>query len=168
MLERPPLVQRLSRRPLAWAKHLADLRFFDLAVVVLFTVSRVVVAIVFAVQAVALAVGEHLSAGTDDGAVVVQAFTRSLSAVLAIVAATMWRGDRTASYRWFRTALLVDLLITQIFNFTDSQFRAVAELPFDLVVLALTNYRLRSRRPLQRPFQRRTDAPPRASAPPDK
>jgi hypothetical protein len=41
------------------------------------------------------------------------------------------------------SVLLVGLLVTQVFNFTDSQFRAVAELPFDLLVLALV-YRLRS------------------------
>ena len=54
-----------------------------------------------------------------------------------------WRTDKRAAYGWLRVAALVELLVSQIFNFTDSQFAAVGELPFNLLVLGVLSYHLR-------------------------
>jgi hypothetical protein len=94
------------------------------------------------VQALLLITGHRLDPGTETGAVMASAATRTLSASLAVVGLARWRRNRRAAYRWLKTAALVGLLVTQVFSFTDSQFRAVAELPFDLLVLALVSYQL--------------------------
>jgi hypothetical protein len=51
----------------------------------------------------------------------------------------LWRpgGDPAAPYRLLRCAVLVDLGLGQIFKFTVNQFAAVAELGFDLALLAV-------------------------------
>jgi hypothetical protein len=140
--QHPPLVERLTRRPAAMAARLVEQRWFTPIVVGLFVISRVVVAIVFIVQALLLATGHRLDPGTETGAIIASAVTRTVSASLTVVGLAQWRRDRRAAYRWFKTAALVGLLVTQVFNFTDSQFSAVAELPFDLLVLALVSYQL--------------------------
>ncbi|WP_207930657.1 hypothetical protein, partial [Streptomyces hainanensis] len=43
--------------------------------------------------------------------------------------------DRTAAFRLWWAALLVDVLVGQVFKFTVNQFAAVTELAFDLAVL---------------------------------
>jgi hypothetical protein len=45
------------------------------------------------------------------------------------------RGARAAAYRSFEHALLVAILVTQVFSFVESQFGAVFGLAFDLIVL---------------------------------
>jgi hypothetical protein len=140
--EHPGLVGRLTRRPAAMAAWLADQRWFTTIVIALFVVSRVLVATIFVVQALVLVAGHSPDPGTESGAIIASAITRTLSASLVIVGLAQWRRNWRAAYGWFKTAALVGLLVTQVFNFTDSQFRAVAELPFDLLVLALVSYQL--------------------------
>jgi hypothetical protein len=135
-------VRRVARHAVAVGGWLADRRWFMPALVGLFVVSRVVVALVFVVQALVLTAGHRHAPGAETGAIVASAVTRGLSATLAVVGLLQWRGNRHAAYRWFKAAVLVGLLVTQVFNFTDSQFRAVWELPFDLLVLAAVSYRL--------------------------
>lgn len=140
--ERPALIEQL-RRPAAMAARLAERRWFTTIVIALFVLSRIAVSIVFATQALRVAAGHHLDPATDDGAVIASAVTRTAATILALIGASHWRRDRGSAYRWFNAAVLVDLLLTQIFAFDDSQFRAIAELPFDLLVWALVSYRLR-------------------------
>jgi hypothetical protein len=126
-----------------WARRLLDGRWFTLAVLWLFILSRVATAIVFLIESVALATGHSLTPGSEPGAIVGGAVARSVTVAFVVTGLVRWRGDKRAAYRWFRTAALVELLVTQIFNFTDSQFGAVAELPFDLLVLGVLTYHLR-------------------------
>lgn len=141
---RPGVLRRIRRGLEARARRLADRRGAGEVVAMLLFLSHLVVAIVFLVQACLLGVGEHLAPGTEDWAVVAEAGTRGVSLLLVSVGLIRWRADRQSAYRWFRAALLVDLLITQVLNFSDSQFRAVAELPYQLVLLAFVTYWLRS------------------------
>ena len=97
----------------------------------LLAVSHVIVAIIFATQAVT---GQPHS--TDAGAITIGAISRSLSALLVLAAVAMVRFRRGAAYQLCRGAILADLLIAEVFNFNDSQFAAVGELPFLLVALA--------------------------------
>jgi hypothetical protein len=143
-------VQDLLDRVESGARRLLDGRWFTPVVLWLFIVSRMVVAVVFVSEAVFLATGHDLGSGTEPGAIVGGAAARSVAAACVLVGLLRWRTDRRAAYGWFRTAALVELLVTQIFNFTDSQFAAVAELPFDLLVLALLSYHLRQRSNSQR------------------
>ncbi|MEY9862783.1 hypothetical protein ABH935_008431 [Catenulispora sp. GAS73] len=121
----PGLLTRLVERVRGWAEWVAGLRWTETVVFVLLIVSRVIVAIVFIAQA---AGGEPHS--TDAGAITASAFTRGASAVLTIAAVIVRiRGRRMTAYRLAKSAILLDLIVTEVFNFHDSQFGAVAELP---------------------------------------
>jgi hypothetical protein len=129
------LVGRIRR----WAEWVAGLRWAEAIAFTLLVLSRVIVAIIFVAQA---AGGEPHS--TDAGAITASAVTRSVGAVLVIVAVVLrLRGRTLASYRLSRAAILLDLLITEIFNFHDSQFAAVAELPQLLLAFAFFSIRQR-------------------------
>jgi hypothetical protein len=124
-LREPSRLTQLGARVGRWAEWVAGLRWTEAVVFTLLVLSRVIVAIVFVAQA---ATGERHS--TDAGAITASAVTRSVAAVLIIAAAVMRiRGRRLTSYRLAKTAILIDLLVTEVFNFHDSQFGAVAELP---------------------------------------
>ncbi|HEY3480419.1 MAG TPA: hypothetical protein VGL02_16090 [Streptomyces sp.] len=128
----PSLLTRISVRVNVWAHWIAGLRWAELVAWTLLVLSRFIVAILFVVQA---ATDEPHT--TDAGAVTASAYSRSLAAVLVGVAVVLrLRGQRLASYRWARTSILIDLLVTEIFNFHDSQFGAVAELPQLLLLFA--------------------------------
>jgi hypothetical protein len=92
---------------------------------------------------VLLATGHQLGSGAERGAIVSGAAARTVAVVCVVVGLLRWRADKRAAYGWLQTAALIELLVTQVFNFTDSQFAAVAELPFDLLVLAVLSYHLR-------------------------
>jgi hypothetical protein len=135
--------QELLDRVEAGARRLLDGRWFTPVVLWLFIVSRLVVAVVFVSQAVLLATGHQPGSGAEPGAIVGGAMARSVAVLCVVVGLLRWPADRRVAYGWLQTAALVELLVTQVFNFTDSQFAAVAELPFDLLVLAVLSYHLR-------------------------
>jgi hypothetical protein len=59
------------------------------------------------------------------------------------------QGRRAAAYRDFERALLVAILVTQVFSFVESQFGAVFGLAIDLLLLVgLRSVRERDRVPL--------------------
>ncbi|GIL25829.1 hypothetical protein [Actinocatenispora comari] len=127
-------LRRLARRVVDW-------RFLPPIVVGVLTVTRLIVAVVFVVQAVvALAHDDQSLLGREFGAVLASALTRTAEAVLVVVGALRWRRDRAAGYRWLIAALYVNLFVTQLFNFTDSQFGALTELPSALLMLGLLTY----------------------------
>lgn len=138
---------RYVQRSRAWlavaSRRLSRTRWASVALISLLVLSRAIVAAVFIVQAATFEIGGQISAGTDRTSLLVSAVTRSVSAALAVAGALRWRSDRTAAYRLFRWSLLVGLLITQYFNFVDSQFGALAELPFDLLALTFVVRQLR-------------------------
>jgi hypothetical protein len=126
------------------AARLAERSWLTGAVLVLFVLSRIPVAIVFVVQASAVAAGHRLTPGAESTAVVASAVTRSVTALLALTGAAVWRLDRRRAYRCMQAAVMLELIVTEVFAFDDSQFAAVLELPFDLLVLGLVSRRLRA------------------------
>ena len=123
------------------AERGAYLPFAEQAVFALLVLSHLVVAIVLTVQA---ATGEPHS--TDAGAIAAGAVTRDASAVLVLAATWLLvKGRRDAAYRLARTAVLLDLLVTENFTFTDSQFGALGELPWLLVALTFFTIRWQNR-----------------------
>ena len=136
-------VQAVLDRTEAIARRLLDGRWFTPAVLGLFIVSRVVVTVVFVSEALSLTTGHDLTAGAEPGAIAGGAVARSVALVCVAAGLLRWRADKRAAYGWFRVAALVELLVSQIFNFTDSQFAAIGELPFNLLVLAVLSYHLR-------------------------
>ncbi|WPO72083.1 hypothetical protein [Streptomyces sp. KN37] len=79
--------------------------------------------------------GGQLAREPQPGAHLVVALTEVASAALGIAGLIRLRGDRRAALRLFRAALLVDILVGQIFKFTMDQFAAVIELGIDLGLL---------------------------------
>ncbi len=61
----------------------------------------------------------------------------ALSLVLSLLGLRRVGTDRAAGYEWFRRAVLVNLLLTQIFLFRVDQWSAVTGLAVDLVLLGL-------------------------------
>jgi hypothetical protein len=57
------------------------------------------------------------------------------AALVARGAVQLHRGERQAAYRNFERALLVAILVTQVFSFVESQFGAVFGLAVDLLLL---------------------------------
>lgn len=145
VVREPGRLTRLVARIRRWAEWVAGLRWAETVAFTLLVLSRVIVAIIFVAQAIG---GEPHS--TDAGAITASAITRSLGAVLVIVAVVLrLRGQTLTSYRLSRAAILLDLLITEIFNFHDSQFAAVSELP--QLLLAFAFFSIRQRRLEQGP-----------------
>ena len=58
--------------------------------------------------------------------------------------------DRLAAYQWFDRALLVQLFITQVFEFVASQFSAVFGLAVNVLLLVTVRYMIRGERHLER------------------
>ncbi len=133
----PALFGRLAHHVSAFFGRLTRRRWFVTLIVVVFVVQAIAVGIVFLTQAVLLAAGNPPHSGEERHAVIAAGYTTNITTVLALVGVAMLRRDRRAGFGWLRAAVLVDLLVTQVFFFTDSQFRAVSVLPFDLLVLAV-------------------------------
>ena len=122
-------------------RTVVDWRWLPPVLIGLMVVSRVVVALVFVIQSIgALAADDRSLLGQEYGAVLASALSRTAEAVLTVLGAVRWRTGRSAGYRWLIAALYVNLFVTQLFNFTDSQFGALADLPSVLVMLGLLTY----------------------------
>ncbi|WP_194925142.1 hypothetical protein [Catenulispora pinisilvae] len=135
----PSVLVRVTASVRRWAYRVAELRWSEAVAYTLLVLSRVIVAIIFIAQA--LTETPH---STDNASITASAVTRGVSAVLVVAAlALRLRGRKLASYQLAKTALLLDLLVTEIFNFHDSQFGATAELPQLLVGFAFFSIRQR-------------------------
>jgi hypothetical protein len=129
----------------ATVHRFADRRWTAPTMVLLYVVSRVPVATIFVAQTVTWLVTGHESAvGHEPGAVLASAVTRCLELALAVVGGLRWRHHRRSAIGWLTAAVYVNLFVTQLFNFTDSQFAALAELPYLLAMLALLAHQRRS------------------------
>ncbi|MBO3102799.1 hypothetical protein [Cellulomonas fengjieae] len=100
----------------------------------------VTVALLVATSAVTLARGIYgWTASADEPAWLVVGILLSgfASTAFAVVGLARVRGDREDGYRWFRRAVLVALLVTQIFLFRLAPWDATIGLLVDLVILAV-------------------------------
>ena len=135
----PSVLVRVTARVRRWAYRVAELRWSETVAYALLVLSRVIVAIIFIAQA-----ATETPHSEDNASITASAVTRGVSAVLVLAAVALrLRGRRLASYQLAKTALLLDLLVTEIFNFHDSQFGATAELPQLLVGFAFFSIRQR-------------------------
>jgi hypothetical protein len=75
------------------------------------------------------------------------------------------RKRRAEGLRWFERALLVQILITQVFEFVESQFTAVFGLGFNLLLLITLRYMMRRERQLEVGAVRGPDVPQTGSFP---
>jgi hypothetical protein len=59
------------------------------------------------------------------------------SAICVFEGLRLLRHDRRAAYGWFQRAVLIDLLVSQVFTLADDQFSALPGVALDLVMLAV-------------------------------
>jgi hypothetical protein len=79
-------------------------------------------------------------AANADVAHYVQAASSGLTALLIIVGLVVRRRSRVAAYRWFKRAILVSLLITQVFVFYNDQFAALGGVILGLLLYVALTY----------------------------
>ncbi|MBF8266700.1 MAG: putative rane protein [Dehalococcoidia bacterium] len=104
----------------------------------------------FALQGIAqtFTVGELqfdiLNAGyrSSEQTVVAAALAGSsfLHGVLVVVGILHWRASHLQAYRWFERAMLVSILVTQVFIFYDSELAALTGLAINLLVIAALRF----------------------------
>jgi len=70
-----------------------------------------------------------------------------VSDVMVITGLLLMKGDRMRGLRWFKRAVLLNIFVTQVFLFYQSQLTAIWGLGADLAVYAAIDYRLRMRIP---------------------
>ena len=89
-----------------------------------------------------------------------------LSGVMVVMGVLFLRGSPLRAYAWFKRAILVSILLTQVFLFYTQQLGALGELAVNLLVLGALNALIRTkRRDLQHTLLRQTtkssmEAPP--------
>ncbi|WP_174532849.1 hypothetical protein [Micromonospora chalcea] len=119
-----------ARRLAAWA---AGRRWLVWPVVVYLVLEPMAVVLAVVLDGVT---GE-LDQEHEWGAVLGVTVAAVVTAVLSLRAAWLLRRDRTEAFRFFKLALLVDLLFGQVFNFTVNQFGAVSAVALDLALLGV-------------------------------
>lgn len=138
------LAQRAPGRLVRWMRaveaayrRLALTRRFQAALVILF--AAIAASNLFATVAMvadAFGVGPR-NRGTSP---TLQVASATVGAVLILIGILRLRRSRLEAYRWFRRAILLNILVTQVFNFYDSQLTAVLGLAGSLLVYAALRY----------------------------
>jgi hypothetical protein len=143
--ERPPLLpRRLSRLQTFITRRYYSLgasRRLNKVVVVMFVVYALFAALAtLFVAAVFVAASQGVPdldvshPGVDETGILV---SNAITAAFLVVGVSRLRRSRLAALRWFDRAVVVDLLLAQVFNFYDSQFGALAGTVVDVLILLL-------------------------------
>ncbi|WP_282944263.1 hypothetical protein [Cellulomonas endometrii] len=128
--ELPDPISAVSRAVVAASRRIVRVRWLPrvtvgvLAVATLYTVGRGVVLVASGVDLPWWAIAGMLASG-------------AASLVCSVVGLRLVGRDRRRGYEWFRRAVLVNLLLTQIFLFRVDQWSAVTGLVIDLVLLGV-------------------------------
>ncbi len=129
------LAERIRDRYMA----LTERRWFGRLITTLFTIWVVLTALNVLVFLIALADSDVASSTLEQNGVFLGAAivaSSAASAAFAIVGLLLIRrGRRGDGYEWLARALLVSLLVTQVFLFVQSQFGAVFGLGIDVLLL---------------------------------
>ena len=67
-----------------------------------------------------------------------------VSSILVFIGLLMMKSSRSKAVHWFRLAVLVNIFVTQVFLFYQSQMTALWGLIIDLLVYACIDYYLRN------------------------
>src|SRR5262249_44099443 len=165
----PPLLpgplRRLQRRAARLYLGMVRSRRLHRAVLMLFFVYALFVA-----TSLTLLVTAWWSASPTGPATVARAGAAAadlLSLVMIAVGAPTLRRSRQGAYRWLERAVMVNLLVSQVFTFYLQQFGAIAGLAIDLILLLVLNGMIRTdRRAADHPGKKQAAAPPARCRPP--
>jgi hypothetical protein len=147
-VQRMPVRERRAHTPYArwrhqlaaWYRRVALRRWFGGAVVV------VVVLYGLSALGTLLAVVLPDSRGVDgdatnsDLAHWVDAAAAAAMLCFIVIGLAVRRRSRVSSYRWYKRAILVSILVRQVFVFYHDQFAALVGVAFDLLIYAALTY----------------------------
>jgi hypothetical protein len=125
---RPNRFERWSRSARDWYLGLAGQRWFERAVVTWFVVvgsAQLVVAIVLAYE-------DGVIHGFVDWATIISSAVSGALIVVGVV--ELVRHHRLAAYRWFERGVLVQIFVTQVFEFAQEQLAGVFGLVLNILV----------------------------------
>jgi hypothetical protein len=125
---RPNRFERWGHAVRVWYLGLAQHRWFERAVLVWF----VVVGSGQLVAAIVLAFDHRAIRGFEEWATVVSSGVSGALIVVGVVELTRHR--RLSAYRWFERGMLVQIFVTQVFEFAQEQLAGVFGLVFNLLV----------------------------------
>jgi hypothetical protein len=123
----PNWIDRSGRAVRAWYVGLTGRRWFVRAVEWWF----IVVGSLQLVSAILLAADHHAIRGFEEWATVVSS---GVSGALIVVGVVRLRHHRLDAYRWFERGILVQIFVTQVFEFAQEQLAGVFGLVFNLLV----------------------------------
>jgi hypothetical protein len=158
----PSALRRLQRRVLYGYLTLVRSRRLNRGVLAVFAAYAAFVCLVGWVVASMLAAAPHHLGLKGQTSYLGALASDAASLLLLAIGAVRLLASRLAAYRWLERAVLVNILLGQIFSFYLLQFGALAGLGFDLVVLLLAKGMARTERRLR--AARRPTGP--AAAPP--
>jgi hypothetical protein len=124
---RPNRFERAGREFRAWYLGLTERPWFTFAVTAWF----VVVGSLQLVVALALAADHRGIRGFEEWATVVSS---GVSGALIVVGVVRLRHHRISAYRWFERGMLVQIFVTQVFEFAQEQLAGVFGLALNLVL----------------------------------
>jgi hypothetical protein len=124
---RPNRFERWGIAVRAWYLGLADRRWFRQFVTWWF----VIVGSAQLVAALGLAFDDRTLKGFVDWAIVVSS---GISGALIVVGVVRLRRHRLDAYRWFERGILVQIFVTQVFEFAHEQLTGVFSLIFNLLI----------------------------------
>jgi hypothetical protein len=100
--------------------------------------------------------GNGVDGQSEEVATWLESGSAGLSGVLIVIGLVVRRRSRVQSYRWFKAAILVSLLITQVFVFYYDQLSALTGVIINLVLYAALTYMIAR----EEARERGVDAPP--------
>jgi hypothetical protein len=124
---RPNRFERAGRGVRDWYLRLTARRWFTLAVTSWF----VVVGSLQLVAAVALSVDRRGIHGFEEWATVISS---GVSGAFFVVGVVRLRRHRLSAYHWFERGILVQIFVTQVFEFAQEQLAGVLGLVFNLLL----------------------------------
>ncbi len=124
---RPNAFERAGRSIRAWYLERATKRWFQRAVTWWFVVigSGQLLVVLF------LAADHGAIRGFEEWATVVSS---GVSGVLIVIGVVRLRHHRLSAYRWFERGILVQIFVTQVFQFAQEQFAGIFGLALNLLI----------------------------------
>jgi hypothetical protein len=124
----PTRVEQWGRSVRAWYLRLTQKRWFERAVVWWF----VIVGSGQLVSAVLLSVDHDAIRGFEEWAIVISSGVSGALIVVGVV--ELVRHHRLTAYRWFERGVLVQIFVTQVFEFAQEQLAGVFGLVFNVLI----------------------------------
>jgi hypothetical protein len=129
---------------------LGDWKWFQRGVIAVFVAHATVVILVTLVAVAVVAPAQVLAGGSRSVAAFGSLGAAAIATLLTFVGVSRLPTSRLAAYHWFKRAVLVSILLVQVFLFYESQLAALGGLAVDVIVLAGLNELIDRERGAQR------------------